>query len=296
MNDPVTVNLEQFQEQDYTVRICRLLFENVPKAPPFVFYRDLKGAAQRLGSMESGELPSSIVEAANSEMIKRTIWVADKLDVADAALVAYTGVSNVFSWLSGRRPGGHTFESDRQQAIDAVLKVIGVSYLTTKLFEGSIRERTAQLLSLPAGREMVLYLCVAEIALPSLDNVIAGGWEYASRHLQSGMADGVSRFGQITGERTTEELKGSFNEMNKVLGQTMSNVQGRLGPVADRLTSAMPAILNVTDSVTGLLASSLDTLPIWRFLGARLAAEASVQRGGLALPSAMGVDPFGVTL
>ncbi len=296
MNDPVTTSLQQFQEKDFTVKVCRLLFENLPKAPPFTYYRDLNGAAQRLGVFESAELNSAMVEAANSEPARRTIWVADKLDLADATLATYAGISNAFSWFTGGKPGGHAFESDRPQAIDAVLKIIGVSYMTNKLFEGTVREKVAQLLALPAGREMILYLCVAEVALPFFDNVVAGGWEFASKHLQSSMAEGAAKFGQVTGERATEDLKGMFDGMNNVLGQTMNNVHGHLGPVAEKLKGTMPAILNVTDSVTGLLATSLDALPVWRFLGARLAAEASVQRAGGAFATTVGENPFGVVL
>jgi hypothetical protein len=296
MNDPVSASLQQFQEKDFTVKVCRLLFENLPKAPPFAFYRDLDGAAQQLGLFASAGLASALVDTANSEPPRRTIWVADKLDLADATLATYAGVSNIFSWFTGGKPGGHAFESDRPQAIDAVLKIIGVSYMANKLFEGTVREKAAQLLSLPAGREMILYLCVAEVALPFFDNVVAGGWEFASKHLQPCMAEGASKFGQVTGEQATQDLKGMFDGMNNVLGQTMGNVHSHLGPVAEKLKATMPTILNVTDSATGLLATSLDALPVWRFLGARLAAEAVAQRAGGALATMVGENPFGVVL
>ena len=85
--------------------------------------------------------------------------------------------------------------------------------------------------------------------------------------------------------------------MNNLLGQTMGNVKDHLGPLVSKLDSAMPKILNVTDSVTGVMATALDALPVWRFLGARLAAEASAIRavGSLASESA-GENVFGVSL
>lgn len=297
MNDRVTESLEGFQEKDLTVKVCRLLFESIPKAPKFAYYRDLKGAMQRVAPLESGEIPTSMLEAIQSERVTRTLWVADKLDIADAALATYSGVSNILSWFGGGKPGGHAFESDRQQAIDAVLKIIGVSYMTNKLFEGSVREKIGQLIALPAGREMVLYLCVAEIALPFFDNVVAGGWDFASKHLQGAMAEGESKFGQVTGEQTTGDLKGTLEGMTNLLSQTMANVRGHLGPLATKLDSAMPKILNVTDSATGVIATALDALPVWRFLGVRLAAEASALRAvGSAAPEGTGEAIFGVSL
>jgi hypothetical protein len=164
-----------------------------------------------------------------------------------------------------------------------------VSYITNKLFEGSVQEKIGQLIALPAGREMVLYLCLAEIALPFFDNVVAGGWDFASRHLQGAMAEGESRFGQVMGEKATGELKETLEGMNKLLGQTMTSVHGHLGPVVSKLDSAMPKIFNITDSATGVMATALDALPVWRFLGGRLAAEASALRTvGAATPEVAG--------
>jgi len=297
MNDPVSESLERFQEKDLTVQVCRLLFETIPKAPSFIYYRDLKAALQRVAPHETGEVPASMLEAVQSERVTRTLWVADKLDIADASLAALTGVSNVLSWFGGGQPGRHAFESDRQQAIDAVLKILGVSYMTNKLFEGTVREKIGQLIVLPAGREMVLYLCLAEIALPFFDNVVAGGWDFASKHLQGAMAEGESKFGQVMDEKVTEDLQGTLGSMTNLLSQTMANVRGHLGPIVSKLESAMPMILNVTDSVTGVMATAFDALPVWRFLGARLAAEASAFRAvGAAAPEGAGENAFGVSL
>ena len=277
MTDPVSQALEKFQEKDVTVRVSSLLFGAIPKGPPFVFYRDLAGAVARVGGPGSA-LSEAAFEATKSDGVARTLWVADKLDIADVALASYTGVSNVLSWLSGSKPGRRTFESDRQQAIDASLKVLGTAYLTSKLFTGTVKEQVASLLALPAGRELVSYLAVVELALPFFDNVVEGGWDFASKHLQGAMADGESKFVQVTGEKVAA-MAGTVQEMNGVLGQTMAGLQGHLGSIAGKLRSGLPSILSATDSITGAMATAMDALPAWRFMGARLAAEACVQRG-----------------
>jgi hypothetical protein len=204
--------------------------------------------------------------------------VVDKLDIEDATLASYTGASNILSWFTGGRSERHTFEAERPQAIDAVLKILGVSYITNKLFEGSVKEKISRLIALPAGREMVLYLCTAEIALPFFSDVVAGGWDFASRHLQGAMAEGESKFGQVMGEKATGDLKETVEGMNGLLGQTMTDVKEHLGPLVSKLDSAMPKIFNFTGSATGVMATALDALPVWRFLGGRLAAEASALR------------------
>jgi len=275
MNDPVSESLERFQEKDMTVKVCRLLLETIPTAPNFVFYRDLKGAWRRMAPDQSGEIPASMLKAVQSQPVIRTLWVGDKLDIEDAILASYTGASNILHWFTSGRSERHDFEANRPQAIDAVLKILGVSFMTNELFRGSVKEKISQLITLPAGREMVLYLCTAEIALPFFSGVAEGGWDFASRHLQGVMAEGESKFGQVMGEKATGDLKEMLGGMNNLLGQTMADVKEHLGPLVSKLDSAMPKILNITGSGTGMMATALDALPVWRFLGGRLAAEAS---------------------
>jgi hypothetical protein len=278
MNDPVSECLERFQEKDVTVKVCRLLFGTIPTAPTFAFYRDLKGAIRRVGHDQTGEVPASMLEAVQSQPVIRALWVADKLDIEDATLASYTGASNLLSWFTDGRSERRAFEADRPQAIDAVLKTLGVSYMTNKLFEGSVKEKISRLISLPAGREIVLYLCVAEIALPFFADVVEGGWDFASKHLQGAMTDGESKFGQVMGEKATGDLKETLDGMNGLLEKTMSEVREHLGPLVSKLDSAMPKVFNFTGSATGVMATALDALPVWRFLGGRLAAEASAVR------------------
>jgi hypothetical protein len=277
VTDPVSQRLEKFQEKDITVRTCRMLFEAIPMGPPFVFYRDLKGAADRLGPFET-EASLTILEAARSDDVERSLWIADKLDVADAALASYVGASNLISWLTGGKPGRRKFEADRQQAIDAALKVIGTAYMTNRLFAGGVRERLAGFLSLPAGRELLSYLCVVEVALPFFDNIAEQGWSAASKHIQVAMADGESKFRQITGEGSVGDLTGMVREMHGLLEQTMTALHDHLNAIAGKLKRTMPTVLTATDSITGAIATASDALPAWRFMGARLAAEACAQR------------------
>lgn len=297
MADSVSKSLEHFQEKDLTVKVCRLLFGTIPTAPSFVYYRDLMGALRRVAPQYSGEVPASMLEEIQSEPVNRTLWVADKLDIEDATLATYTGVSNLLSWFTGGQTGRHTFSADRPQAIDAVLKICGVSYITNKLFNGSVQEKIAQLIALPAGREMVLYLCIAEIALPFSSDVVEGGWDFASKHLQGAMSEGESRFGQVVGEKATGDLKETLGGMNHLLSQTMTDVKAHLGSIVSKLDSAMPKVFNITGSATGVMATALDALPAWRFMGARLAAEVSAVRAvGASSQDVAGESVSNVTL
>ncbi|HPJ38765.1 MAG TPA: hypothetical protein PLT75_09990, partial [Spirochaetota bacterium] len=57
--------------------------------------------------------------------------------------------------------------------------------------------------------------------------------------------------------------------------------KGHTGTVMQSVRSFLPSaatVGNVADSVTGAAATAMDVMPVWRFLGSRLAAEACVIR------------------
>ena len=120
MNDPVTESLGRFQEKDLTVKVCRLLFESLPKAPNFVFYRDLKGAMQHI---DLSHLASSLqrLEAIQSEGVTDDLGGGQTGYRRCIAGHVHWGFKHPFLVL-GRQTGRHGLESDRPQAIDAVLK------------------------------------------------------------------------------------------------------------------------------------------------------------------------------
>lgn len=273
MPDPVTDVLAGFGRSALTVRVSQVLFQAIPGAPEFVHYSDVTGAASRLGHTSSSASEAELEAALAGDDTRRVLWVARKLDLADATLASYSGIANAISWLTGIQAGRKAFESDRQQAIDAGLKVLATAYMT-KLFPGTVRERVQALAALPAGREMLLYLCVVEIALPFLDNVVEKGWDFAQRNIADVSGETESRFGQAVGGAELGEIRATAEEVNGFLGRTMDALRGHLVPIVTRLKGAM----SITGSATGAMATALDAMPVWTFLGARLAAEACVLR------------------
>lgn len=277
MPDPVTEVLAGFGQTALTVRVSRVLFQAIPGAPEFVHYDDVAGAASRLGQTSTSAFEAELAAELARDNTRRVLWVARKIDLADATLASYSGISNAISWMVGGQAGRKAFESDRQQAIDAGLKVLATAYMT-KIFPGTVRERVQALAALPAGREMLLYLCVVEIALPFLDNVLEKGWDFARQSIADVSGETESRFGQAVGGADLGEIRATAEEMSGVLGQAMGALREHLVPIVARLRGAMPTVLNVTGSATGAMATALDAMPVWSYLGARLATEACVLR------------------
>lgn len=273
--------LGRFNEQDYTVRICRAIFSTVPSAPPFVYYKDLNGAVKRIRPDAGSDVVQRATELSKKAEVGRALWVADALDAADVGLAAFAGLKNLFSLFASGPPRRRTFEADRPQAVDAALKLMGLSYMTYKLFGGSTAERISQLTNLPAGREAIVYYAVAEIALPFTDNVLEVGGSVISKLMQHASGEGASRFGQFAGQESVREATGVLEQLTKPLEAVMIQVKEHLDPLIEKLKLVVPGVLGVADSVTGAVATGLDAIPVWRFVGGRLAAESCALRAGL---------------
>lgn len=271
--------LSRFDEDDYTTRLCRTMFGALPTAPPFVFYRDLAGGVARVAERPRPDLVPRAAAIAQRREAERALWLAAALDKADKGLAMASGVTNLVAFIRGSSAEKRsTFESDQQQAIDAGIKLLGLAYITSRLFQGGPTEKVDQLLALPAGREAALYLATVEIALPFLDNFIETGGSVISKLMESSAVDAASRFGAVAGRSTTEEATSVLSHLVQPMESLLEGVKGNVGGLLDTLRSHVPSALGLADSATGVLATTLDAMPVWQFLGARLVAEACAQR------------------
>jgi hypothetical protein len=267
--------LGAFGDRDYSVQVCRTLFGIVPGIPPFELYPDVAGAGRRVGVVVDDGLRARLAVSAGGDAVQRSLWVADALDNADVGLVAYSGMTSLFRLLAGgASPSRRVFESDTQQAIDSVLKALGLSYMVSLLFPGAPPEKASRFLNIPAGREALTYYAVAEVALPFTDNLVEGGLAVFARLMGAASAAGTARFAQMVGPEDARRAEGMLGQLQGAIGQLLDQAGGVLGPVSQKLRAFVPTVLAATDSLAGALAGGLDALPVWRFLGARLAAEA----------------------
>lgn len=283
--------LSKFDENDYTVKLCRTMFAAIPTAPPFVFYRDLAGGVARVSNGATADLVARATAIAARREAERALWLASALDKADKGLAVVAGVSNLFAMMKRSSGNGRsTFESDRQQAVDAGIKLLGLAYIASRLFPGSPTEKVQQLLGLPAGREAALYLATVEIALPFMDNFLESGSSTISRLMDSSAVDAASRFSGVAGRSTTEEATSVLAHLVKPLEHMLDGVKDHIGALADTVRSHLPSALGIADSATGMLASTLDAMPVWQFLGARIVAEAAARRAMIEQAEAPSIE------
>lgn len=273
--------LGNFKDDDYTVKLVSTVFGVVPGGPEFVFYNNIEGAANRLAPGDAAVLEKAKQLATTEEMTK-ALWVADKLDMADAGLGVYSGVKNLLSMFGGSKgPEKRTFESDPQQATDAALKAAGLAYMIYKMYPGGVGEKISLYRETPAGQELAIFYAVAEIALPFTDNLVEGGANVVQKLLSKQKGDMGSKFSSVVGSDALAQATGVLDQFTAPLGGYVDQVKGHTGPIAEKVKSFLPSAataMNVGDSVTGVAATGIDLMPVWRFLGGRVVAEACVLR------------------
>lgn len=271
--------LGKYSEDDFTVKLCRTIFSVVPNFPPFQFYNNLDGAASRLNATDEAA-KTKTNELANQPEIKSAVWVADAVDKADMGISVVTGVKNILSLFGGSRQQS-TFEADPQQAVDAVMKAAALSYIIYKTMPGDIGQKISRFFELPAGKELTLYYAMAEIALPFTDDLVSGGASLISRLFSRHRGDMNQKFSSVVGGDGMKQAGEVLEKMEKPLGEYIDMAKGHTGTVMSKIRDFLPSastIGNIADSATGAAATAMDVMPVWSFLGCRVAAEACAYR------------------
>ena len=155
--------LAAFGSDTVTMKLVRGVWRAVPFAPTLPGYTSLEEAIAHYGDATPGALAAARV-AVRHDTALGVLWMGSALDTAGSGLAVVTGVTTA---VGAYKNNGRSLETDSQQAADAVLKALGIAYMTWKLFDGTPTERAQQLLDTDAGRAMVLYLAAVEVGLPS---------------------------------------------------------------------------------------------------------------------------------
>ena len=82
-------------------------------------------------------------------------------------------------------------------------------------------------------------------------------------------------------EHGVGEAEGMLSTISGGLSKVVDHTRGYVEPIANAARPFLPKIATGGDVLAGVVANAVDVLPVYRYLGARLAAEAAVRR---ALP------------
>lgn len=271
--------LSEFRTDDYTVRLVRGVCAVVPFAPELTHFASVEEHVLQRDPKAQKAVVERAKELAAADDAQRALWIASAVDSADAGISVFTGLKSAYGVVkaeSGQRMDA--LESDPQQAADAVLKGLAISYLIWKLYPGSPTEKVNAFRSTPSGQALAFYYASVELGLPFADNALTGGGTLLATLYDRFRGEQVEKLSAIAGP---EAADGAQQVMGQLIGPVDALVKmasGSLQAIASAATTHLPTAMNVGDKVAGVVATAADALPVYRYLGARLVAEEVARR------------------
>lgn len=271
----VETALAGFTESDATVRLLWSLFGAIPGAPSVSFYTSLDEARM----LVFPELDDAGLERARAlcaqPQAQKALAVADAIDTGDVGISVFTGVRSALTFLFGDK--AKALDTDAQQGADAALKLVAIAWMAHTLIPGTVPEKVARLRALPSGEALLTYYAAVELALPFADDVVAGTGSLISRLLNRYGAANKGRLDGAVGEGAEAVAGGMLDALIGPVDTMARAVSEHTQTIATAAQKWLPPALATAGTVAGAVATAADALPIYRLLGARLAAEVCLQ-------------------
>lgn len=272
--NPVEAMLVQFPSDAITVRACDTLFGVIPRVQKPGTHRTIDQTIANLYPAANQAQRDRAHQLANSEEVRGAIKVVDLLDTGDTGLAVFSGLKSAVGLVTGG--GAQALETDTQQGIDAVVKLLALSYFVYRLYPGTIQQKVELFRITPAGQNLALYYAAVEVALPFADNVVSGGGSLLGRLFQGHGQQAMSKFGGLMGAQGASEAHGMASALLGPMESTVSSVAPHAKSITQSLSSIAGGALGFADKAAGVVATALDALPIYRYLGGLTAAETCV--------------------
>jgi hypothetical protein len=272
--------LGTFGEQDATVRLLWALFGAIPGAPAVSFYQSLD-EARMLVFPELDDAGFARAQAlAASPGVAKALAVADAIDTGDVGISVFTGVRSALTFFFGDR--AKALDTDAQQGADAALKAVAIAFLATTLIPGGPAEKVRRLRALPSGEALLTYYAAVELALPFSDNALAGTGSLLSRLLERYGSANAGRLDGAAGAGAEAAAHGMLGELVGPLDKMVTSLSAHTHSIAKAASEWLPPAIATAGTVAGAVATAADAMPVYRLLGARLAAEVVLQEAARA--------------
>jgi hypothetical protein len=272
--------LGAFDDRDYSVRLVHTVCRVVPFAPELPDWFNLVDGLKELDPDAKKPVLDRAYALLRSDDAQRALWMVRSLDTADAGIGVFSGVASAVRMYRAKTGAERleALETDTQQGVDAVLKGLAMAYVVHKLFPGGITEKVAAFRATATGQAFVFYFAAIEVGLPFADNALVGGGTFVRSLFDRFGADQQQKLAAVAG---AEEAAAAMSTAQQLLGpiETMSAMaREHLGGIATATTGFLSTAMDVGDKVAGAAATGADLLQVYRFLGARLVAEACLRR------------------
>lgn len=275
MSESLLARLTEFTPADKTPRLVDAVFKVVPGAPTLTPYL---GLPQVVAAMGGG--PADVAKAMakiDDPEVGDVLWMSAAVDTADKGYAIFTGVNSALKLFFSADKSA-ALETDTQQRNDAVLKAFVLSYLAWKAFPGTIPQRATRFAQSPGGRALLTWYAAVDVALPFADNALLAGGNLFQNLMQKYGAEQLSRFTGLLGGKGADGVQGALASLSGPIESTINQVRPYADKIATTAKEHLPGAMNAGDKLAGVLATAADVMPVYRYLGARLAAEAAVAR------------------
>ncbi|MFO0661140.1 MAG: hypothetical protein U0165_15100 [Polyangiaceae bacterium] len=266
--------LQSFSADDYSVRLVHALFKVLPMAPTMASYSSLDDAVQQLYPQATPPVFARARELADGAGVKNALWMANLIDTADESIAAYSGLKSAFSFFFGDR--SNALETDSQQGVDAGLKLLGLSYIIYELFPGGLTDKVQLFYTAPAGQAIATFFASVEVALPFADNALTAGGGMVGDLWNRYGSTSASKLAGFAGAGQLQSAQGMVSSLLGPIDQAVKGVAPYARNMAESIRPHLPGAMGFVDAAAGMVGTAADALPIYRYLGARLAAESCV--------------------
>lgn len=272
---PVDAALAEFGPDDYTPRMIDAIFKVVPYSPTLQPYTAIEDAVRALDPAATAVHYVRAREMSAEKDLQDVLWMASLLDTGDKGLALYSGLRSAFDLVRGN---ANALETDTRQRNDAVLKALGLGYMAWNAFPGGVAERAEAFRSTSAGQALLLYYASVEVALPFADNAAVAGGNFLQQLFDREGSAQAGRLAQLAGGRSLEGATAMLGAITGGIQRVVDHAAVYTRPVAEAAQQYLPGAMTAADRAAGVVATAADVMPVYRYLGARLVAEASALR------------------
>ena len=277
MASEIDARLSRFGPRDLTVLGTNGLLRVLPHGaalPPVTSLAEV--AASLVGGEHHGLLARADALAA-SESGRKAMWLVTGIDAGDGLATAFATTRTAITLYMQRKSGRDTPISwSTNQAADAVLKAIGIAYLLDLCFPQS-DDPVRRLAELPSGRAMLAYFAATEVALPFVE-VLADRDHTLSHILPDHLDQQTRKLATVAGAPPIAAARRHLSSLVPTVDALVAESAAYLAPFVQTAEDSLSGTGRVMETVGDVVALGSDVLPVYRFLGVRLVAEAAVAR------------------
>jgi len=157
-----------------------------------------------------------------------------------------------------------------------VIKLLAMAYFIAKLYPGGPIDRVRAHHTTPAGQAMTIFYGAVDVALPFADNAVSYGSDLLGGLIARHGAAATTKLGAVAGPAAAGEAQGILSSLIAPVSGIVQSVLPYAKRAGDAVSAYLPTAMNVADKAAGAVATGIDALPVYRYLGARAAAEACI--------------------